>query len=158
MISFVECSMAIQNVLMILLEICLILELILLLIRITCFYGKKKIITAVTVFAVSFIPNGFNSFVNEPIFVGSPVISTVNVFGVTSTICPLNMFVYCIISDFVFSSGACTLISANSLFIVFLQLFYIFVIMNKYNPPTLIYTCGPHDDRRLFIPPKAERM
>ena len=35
MISFVECSMAIQNVLMILLEICMILELILLLVRIT---------------------------------------------------------------------------------------------------------------------------
>ena len=78
------------------------------------------LVSAVTpVFAVSFIPNGFNSFVNEPIFVGSPVISTVNVFGVTSTICPLNMFVYCIISDFVYSSGASTLISANSLFIVF---------------------------------------
>ena len=47
MISFVECSMAIQNVLMILLEICMILELILLLVRITCFSGKKKIVTAV---------------------------------------------------------------------------------------------------------------
>ena len=35
MISFVKCSMAIQNVLMILLEICMILELILLLVRIT---------------------------------------------------------------------------------------------------------------------------
>ena len=34
MISFVECSMAIQNALMILLEICMILELILLLVRI----------------------------------------------------------------------------------------------------------------------------
>ena len=44
MISFVECSMAIQNVLMILLEICMILELILLLVRITCFSGKKKIV------------------------------------------------------------------------------------------------------------------
>ena len=33
MISFVECSMAIQNALMILLEICMILELILLLVR-----------------------------------------------------------------------------------------------------------------------------
>ena len=44
MISFVECSMAIQNVLMILLEICMILELILLLVRITCFSGKKKIL------------------------------------------------------------------------------------------------------------------
>ena len=43
MISFVECSMAIQNVLMILLEICMILKLILLLVRITCFSGKKKI-------------------------------------------------------------------------------------------------------------------
>ena len=49
MISFVECSMAIQNVLMILLEICMILELILLLVRITCFSGKKKVITAITV-------------------------------------------------------------------------------------------------------------
>ena len=55
MISFVECSMAIQNVLMILLEICMILELILLLVRITCFSGKKKIVTAVAVFAVSFM-------------------------------------------------------------------------------------------------------
>ena len=55
MISFVECSMAIQNVLMILLEICMILELILLLVRITCFSGKKKIVTAVVVFAVSFM-------------------------------------------------------------------------------------------------------
>ena len=54
MTDFAECSMAMQDFLMILLEICLILELILLLIRITCFYGKKKIITAVTVFAVSF--------------------------------------------------------------------------------------------------------
>ena len=55
MISFVECSMAIQNVLMILLEICMILELILLLVRITCFSGKKKIVTAVAVFIVSFM-------------------------------------------------------------------------------------------------------
>ena len=55
MISFVECSMAIQNVLMILLEICMILELILLLVRITCFSGKKKIVTVVAVFVVSFI-------------------------------------------------------------------------------------------------------
>ena len=55
MTDFAECSMAMQDFLMILLEICLILELILLLIRITCFYGKKKIITAVTVFAVSFV-------------------------------------------------------------------------------------------------------
>ena len=55
MISFVECSMAMQNVLMILLEICMILELILLLVRITCFSGKKKIVTAVAVFAVSFM-------------------------------------------------------------------------------------------------------
>ena len=54
MISFVECSMAIKNVLMILLEICLILEFILLLTRITGFSGKKKIITAMTVFLVSF--------------------------------------------------------------------------------------------------------
>ena len=42
MISFVECSMAIQNALMILLEICMILELILLLVRITCFSGKNR--------------------------------------------------------------------------------------------------------------------
>ena len=55
MISFVECSMAIKNVLMILLEICMILELILLLVRITCFSGKKKIVTAVAVFGVSFM-------------------------------------------------------------------------------------------------------
>lgn len=34
----------------------------------------------------------------------------------------------------------------------------LFKVFHKYNPPTLIYTCGPHDDRRLFIPPKAERM
>ena len=58
MTDFAECSMAMQDFLMILLEICLILELILLLIRITCFYGKKKIITAVTVFAVSFMLMG----------------------------------------------------------------------------------------------------
>ena len=38
MTDFAECSMAMQDFLMILLEICLILELILLLIRITCFY------------------------------------------------------------------------------------------------------------------------
>ena len=44
MISFVECSMAMQDFLMILLEICMILELILLLVRITCFSGKKKIV------------------------------------------------------------------------------------------------------------------
>ena len=55
MISFVECSMAIQNVLMILLEICMILELILLLVRITCFSGKKKIVTVVAGFVVSFM-------------------------------------------------------------------------------------------------------
>lgn len=55
MISFVECSMAMQDFLMILLEICMILELILLLVRITCFSGKKKIVTAVAVFAVSFM-------------------------------------------------------------------------------------------------------
>ena len=59
MTDFAECSMAMQDFLMILLEICLIQELILLLIRITCFYGKKKIITAVTVFAVSFMLMGF---------------------------------------------------------------------------------------------------
>ena len=53
--SFVECSIAMQNFLMILLEICLILELILFLLRITCFSGKKKVITAITVFAVSFV-------------------------------------------------------------------------------------------------------
>ena len=58
MISFVECSMAIQNVLMILLEICMILELILLLVRITCFSGKKKIVTAVAVFASFFYVHG----------------------------------------------------------------------------------------------------
>ena len=52
--SFVECSIAMQNFLMILLEICLILELILFLLRITCFSGKKKVITTITVFAVSF--------------------------------------------------------------------------------------------------------
>ena len=34
----------------------------------------------------------------------------------------------------------------------------LFKVFYKYNPPTLIYTCGSHDDRRLFIPPKAERM
>ena len=55
MTSFVECGMAMQDFLMILLEICLILELILLLVRITCFSGKKKILTAVTVFGVSFM-------------------------------------------------------------------------------------------------------
>lgn len=59
MTDFAECSMAMQDFLMILLEICLILELILLLVRITCFCGKKKIITAVTVFAVSFMLMGF---------------------------------------------------------------------------------------------------
>ena len=42
MISFVECSMAMQDFLMILLEICMILELILLLVRITCFPGKRN--------------------------------------------------------------------------------------------------------------------
>ena len=47
--SFVECSIAMQNFLMILLEICLILELILFLLRITCFSGKKKVITTITV-------------------------------------------------------------------------------------------------------------
>ena len=52
--SFVECSIVMQNFLMILLEICLILEFILLLTRITGFSGKKKIITAMTVFLVSF--------------------------------------------------------------------------------------------------------
>lgn len=31
-------------------------------------------------------------------------------------------------------------------------------VFHKYNPPTLIYTCGSHDDMRLFILPKAERM
>ena len=39
MISFVECSMAMQDFLMILLEICMILELILLQVRIKCFSG-----------------------------------------------------------------------------------------------------------------------
>ena len=52
MTDFAECSMAMQDFLMILLEICLILELILLLIRITCFYGKKKIITGAGAFSV----------------------------------------------------------------------------------------------------------
>ena len=55
MIDFVECGMAMQDFLMILLEICLVLELILLLVRITCFSGKKKIVTAVAVFVVSFM-------------------------------------------------------------------------------------------------------
>ena len=59
MTSFGECSMVMQNFLMILLEICLILELILLMARITGLSGKKKIITAMTVFAVSFILMGF---------------------------------------------------------------------------------------------------
>lgn len=58
MTSFVECGMAMQDFLMILLEICLILELILLLVRITCFSGKKKILTAVPVFGVSFMLMG----------------------------------------------------------------------------------------------------
>ena len=40
--QFVECSMAMQDFLMILLEICMILELALLLVRITCFSGKKE--------------------------------------------------------------------------------------------------------------------
>ena len=53
--SFVECSIAMQDFLMILLEICLILELILFLLRITCFSGKKKVITVMTVFAVSYV-------------------------------------------------------------------------------------------------------
>ena len=55
MSSFVECSMSMQDFLMILLEICMILELILLLVRITCFSGKKKVITAITVFALLFL-------------------------------------------------------------------------------------------------------
>lgn len=59
MTSFGECSMVMQNFLMILLEICLILELILLMARITGLSGKKKIITAMTVFVVSFILMGF---------------------------------------------------------------------------------------------------
>ena len=42
MTSFVECGMAMQDFLMILLEICRVLELILLLLRITCFSSKKK--------------------------------------------------------------------------------------------------------------------
>ncbi len=41
-----------------LLEICMILELILLLVRITCFSGKKKIVTVVAVFVVSFHVHG----------------------------------------------------------------------------------------------------
>ena len=53
MISFVECSMAMQDFLMILLEICMILELILLTGKNHLFSGKKKIVTAVAVFAVS---------------------------------------------------------------------------------------------------------
>ena len=59
MTSFGERSMVMQNFLMILLEICLILELILLMARITGLSGKKKIITAMTVFVVSFILMGF---------------------------------------------------------------------------------------------------
>lgn len=59
MTSFGECSMVMQNFLMILLEICLILELILLMARITGLSGKKKVITAMTVFVVSFILMGF---------------------------------------------------------------------------------------------------
>ena len=55
MTDFAECSMAMQDFLMILFEICLVLELILLLVRITCFSGKKKIVMAVAVFAVSFM-------------------------------------------------------------------------------------------------------
>ena len=42
MIDFVECGMAMQDFLMILFEICLVLELILLLVRITCFRKKKN--------------------------------------------------------------------------------------------------------------------
>ena len=42
MTSFVECGMAMQDFLMILLEICLILELILLLVRITVFFREKE--------------------------------------------------------------------------------------------------------------------
>lgn len=40
--SFVECSIAMQNFLMILLEICLILELILFLLRIILFFREKE--------------------------------------------------------------------------------------------------------------------
>ena len=77
MISFVECSMAIQNVLMILLEICMILELILLLVRITCFSGKKKIVTAVAVFVVSFSVNVTLTFLLIPILLSTKVADTV---------------------------------------------------------------------------------
>lgn len=42
MIDFVECGMAMQDFLMILFEICLVLELILLLVRITCFPEKEN--------------------------------------------------------------------------------------------------------------------
>ena len=82
MISFVECSMAIQNVLMILLEICMILELNLLLVRITCFPGKKKIVMAVAVFVVSFMFMGalmndhrycLGESSYQPMFQGYPV-------------------------------------------------------------------------------------
>ena len=84
MISFVECSMAIQNVLMILLEICMILELILLLVRITCFSGKKKIVTVVAVFVVSFMFMG--ALMNDHRYCLGESSSSANVFRVIRSV------------------------------------------------------------------------
>ena len=49
------------------------------------------VMAVLPVLALSFMPYGFNSSVNALIFSVSPVTSTVIVFVVTSTICPLNM-------------------------------------------------------------------
>ena len=55
MTSFVEFSMAMQNFLMLLMEICLVLESVLLFSRIIYSSGKKKIITAAVIYAISFL-------------------------------------------------------------------------------------------------------
>ena len=75
---------------MILLEICMILELNLLLVRITCFPGKKKIVMAVAVFVVSFMFMGalmndhrycLGESSYQPMFQGYPVSVLMTVLG-----------------------------------------------------------------------------
>ena len=55
MANFVECSIRMQNIIMVALEICLVLEFVLILLRVTQSAGLKRIVVAITLFVFSFL-------------------------------------------------------------------------------------------------------
>lgn len=55
MANFVECSIRMQNIIMVALEICLVLEFVLILLRVTQSAGLKRIVAAITLFVFSFL-------------------------------------------------------------------------------------------------------